>query len=66
MLGERPQIAGILLEDRQSTVSVEHRPVAGDDVLGVGDERAQALERGEIGLQASPPSPSVGSSTAER
>ena len=51
VLGERLQIGGVLLEDRQRPVSAEHRSVAGDDVLGIGDERAQALERGEIGMQ---------------
>ncbi len=53
VLGQGLQIGGVLLEDAQSPISVEDRAVAGDHVLGMGHERAQAFQRGQVGLQVS-------------
>ncbi len=53
LLGKRLQIARVLLEHGERTCTVEHRSVARHDVLGASGERAQPIQRGEIGLEVS-------------
>ena len=63
---ERLQVGDVLLEDRQRPLAVQHRAVAGHDVLGAREQRAQALERRQVGAAVSRRRRASGISTAER